>query len=244
MQDADHEICREDREECVEALFRLEVQGRKPSLADLVAEPDLSERPVTDIVMELALDDQVKVQNDAVVLTPKGRAIGKRIYERHELAEKLMRSLGLRGASAHEEACRVEHLVDDGAIEAAVRRLDRFEAMLDSGVLRLSDADRGEYRIVFLSTGRFRKRRLEDMGLGQGAVVWIDRRRSRGPVMVEAHGAKLALGRGIATRILVVPVAQCDTGPDSGPAGSSLGTGTGTGSGASSGRGSVPAPTS
>ena len=209
MHEDSSEVCQEDCEECVEALFRLEREGRTASLPDLMIQPDLSDRPVADIVLELALNGHVEVANDTVVLTPKGREIGQRMYERHELAEKVLRSLGLQESTAHEEACRVEHLLDDAAVAAAARRLDRYETMLDNGVLRLCDVGPGEYRIVLLSTSRFQRRRLEDMGLGQGAMVRVRRRRSRGPVEVEAHGARLALGHGVAAKILVAPSAGC-----------------------------------
>jgi ferrous iron transport protein A len=205
MQDEARDICREDCEEAMETLYRLECDGRGASLSDLMQEPDLSGRPVADIVMELALNGHVEVSGDTVTLTPRGRDIGQRMYSRHELAEKLLRSLGLRESSAHEEACRVEHMLDDDAVADAVKRLDRFETMLDNGVLRLADANPGDYQVVFLTTGRTQRRRLEDMGIGQGALLRVWRKQPRGPIEVEAHGARLALGRGVASKILVTP---------------------------------------
>jgi Mn-dependent DtxR family transcriptional regulator len=202
------EVCKEDCEECVEALFRLERAERTATLSDLMTQPDLSDRPVADIVMELALNGLAELAGDKVALTAKGRDIGQRIYARHELVEKALRLLGLQESSAHEEACRVEHLLDDAAVAAAARRLDHFEAMLDSGVVRLCDAGPGEYRIVLLSAGQLQRRRLEDMGLLEGAVIRLRRRQPRGPVEVEAHGASLALGHGVAAKILVAPTTE------------------------------------
>jgi DtxR family transcriptional regulator, Mn-dependent transcriptional regulator len=209
MQEDTSEVSQEDCEECVEALFRLAKEGRQASLPDLMSQPDLSDRPVADIVLELALNGHVDLAGEGLALTAKGREIGQRIYARHELAEKLLRSLGLRESSAHEEACRVEHLLDDSALAAATRRLGRFEVMLDSGVSRLCDVSVGEYEIVLLSMGRSQRRRLQDMGLGQGARVHVQRRRPRGPVEVEAHGARLALGHGVAAKVLVTPIVEC-----------------------------------
>ena len=91
------------------------------------------------------------------------------------------------------------------AVADAVKRLDRFETMLDNGVLRLADANPGDYQVVFLTTGRTQRRRLEDMGIGQGALLRARRKQPRGPIEVEAHGARLALGRGVASKILVTP---------------------------------------
>ncbi|NLE75024.1 MAG: hypothetical protein GX604_10425 [Actinobacteria bacterium] len=205
MQDETRDICREDCEEAMEALYRFERDGRTATLSDLMQEPDLDGRPVADIVMELALNGQVELSGDSVSLTPRGRDIGHRIYSRHILAERLLRALGLRESCAHEEACRMEHILDDEAVAEATKRLDRFETMLDSGVQRLADASPGEYHVAFLATGRTQRRRLEDMGIGQGAQLRVWRKQPRGPVEVEAHGARLALGRGVATKILVAP---------------------------------------
>ncbi len=98
-------------------------------------------------------------------------------------------------------------------MKAACCRLIRLGAMLYDGVVRLCDADSGEYRVVLLSTGRFQRRRLEDMGLGQGALVRVQRRQHHGPIAVEAHGARLALGRGVAAKILVAPISPGEARP-------------------------------
>lgn len=203
------DVSREDCEEVVEALYRLESEGKPAAISNLMHLPDLNGRPVADIVMELALNGQVELSGDTVTLTPRGREAGQRVFTRHRLVEKVLRSLGLRGSSLHEEACRMEHLVDDDAVAEAAKRLDRYGTMLHSGVLRLADATPGEYRVVFLSTGRAQRRRLEDMGIGQGALVRVWRRQPQGPVEIEAHGAHVALGRGVAAKVLVTPNLDC-----------------------------------
>ncbi len=210
MEEERNDICREDREECLEALYRLEREGREsPVLASLLSEPDLAGSPVADVVMDLALDGEVVISGDTVGLTPKGRDLGRRIYGRHQLAERLLRSFGLREGRLHEEACRLEHMLSDEEAASLARRLDRFEAMLGRGVMRLRDVEPGEYVVVHLAGGRLQKRRLEDMGLGQGSRLRVARSQGRGPVEVESHGARVALGRGVAAKILVAPHLEC-----------------------------------
>ncbi len=46
-------------------------------------------------------------------------------------------------------------------------------------------------------------RRLIALGLTPGADVWVLQNRRRGPLIVEAHGARIALGRRQADRVLV-----------------------------------------
>jgi Fe2+ transport system protein FeoA len=44
------------------------------------------------------------------------------------------------------------------------------------------------------------------MGLNPGAEVCVLQNRGRGPLIIEVHGARLALGRGQADRVAVEPV--------------------------------------
>jgi len=79
-------------------------------------------------------------------------------------------------------------------------------SMVDMGAVTLAQADTGKrYRVRWIRGGSSVRRRLEDMGLGQGSTVTICNRQSGGPVEVEAHGACVALGRGVAMRVLVTP---------------------------------------
>jgi Fe2+ transport system protein FeoA len=50
-------------------------------------------------------------------------------------------------------------------------------------------------------------KRLIALGLIPGAEVYVLQNRGRGAIIVEVHGARLALGRGQAERVVVDPVA-------------------------------------
>jgi Fe2+ transport system protein FeoA len=49
-------------------------------------------------------------------------------------------------------------------------------------------------------------KRLCALGLNPGAEVFVLQNRGSGPLIVEVHGARLALGRGQADRVAVEPV--------------------------------------
>jgi ferrous iron transport protein A len=55
-------------------------------------------------------------------------------------------------------------------------------------------------------------RRLVALGLNPGAEVLVLQNRGSGPLIVEVHGARLALGRGQAARVVVEPVAGASVG--------------------------------
>lgn len=53
-------------------------------------------------------------------------------------------------------------------------------------------------------------KRLISLGLVPGARVVVLQNRGRGPLIVEVHGARIALGRGQAERVSVEPCAPAD----------------------------------
>jgi len=68
----------------------------------------------------------------------------------------------------------------------------------------LAMASPGEVvRIADVRAGRGLTRRLADMGLLPGTVIRIINSQMRGPVVVEVKGTRLALGHGMAHKILV-----------------------------------------
>ncbi|WP_456422592.1 FeoA family protein [Thermococcus sp.] len=68
-------------------------------------------------------------------------------------------------------------------------------------LLSLAPGERGV--VVDLRGGPNFRSRLYAMGLAPGAIVKVISFYPRGPVIVEAGGTRLALGRGMASRVLV-----------------------------------------
>ncbi|NLO27942.1 MAG: ferrous iron transport protein A [Actinobacteria bacterium] len=62
--------------------------------------------------------------------------------------------------------------------------------------------------VASLPRSRGLARRLIALGLTPGAEVCVLQNRGRGPLIVEVHGARLALGRGQAARVEVEPESQ------------------------------------
>jgi Fe2+ transport system protein FeoA len=77
---------------------------------------------------------------------------------------------------------------------------------LKRDMLPLSMASAGsEVEVAALRAGWGLQRRLADMGLTPGTHIRLVNNRS-GPVVVEVRGSRLALGTGVAHKIMVVPV--------------------------------------
>jgi len=62
-------------------------------------------------------------------------------------------------------------------------------------------------RIIDVHGGRGLCRHLEQMGLHRGDILSLKGTGAfRGPVLIEVHGSQIALGRGVARRVIVEPV--------------------------------------
>ena len=206
MNNENEAVTSEDREECLEALCRLEQAHHSATAADLAAEQDLAGRRLADLLLDLVMSGDVTTGGASFNLTKKGRMTGRRIVRRHQLAERMLCMLGLQKETAHKEACKLEHVLTDADAADLEKRMAMVVSMVDLGAVTLNQANTGRpYRVRWIRGGQAVRRRLEDMGLGQGSTVTVCNRQSGGPVEVEAHGACVALGRGIALKILVTP---------------------------------------
>ena len=58
-----------------------------------------------------------------IFLTDEGKEIAEMIYERHEFLTKWLTSLGVHGAVAAEDACRIEHVISKESFEAIKKAL-------------------------------------------------------------------------------------------------------------------------
>ena len=55
--------------------------------------------------------------NGYITFRPEGRAIAERIYSRHKLLRKVLIAIGVSEKTAADEACRIEHVIDDDTFE-------------------------------------------------------------------------------------------------------------------------------
>ncbi|HUX19659.1 MAG TPA: metal-dependent transcriptional regulator [Spirochaetia bacterium] len=200
---------KEGREECLEALYRLERTQRRTSLDSLRGNPDMTGIDIPTTVLDLIERGDVGVEGHEILLKRSGRTIGKRIYQRHEIAERFLKLLGLKSERAHREACRLEHIVSlPGEQLSGISETDELSLiseLLSKGAVPLARAVRGvRYRIAMVCGGRGARRKLEDMGVSKGAEVILCTRHGGGPVEITVRGSRLALGRGIASKVLVI----------------------------------------
>lgn len=212
-------------EEYLEAIYKAAERGevRPGQLAETLG---VSAPTVTATLGRLQTRGLIERPGGAVALTPTGREAALDIIRRHRLAERfLVDVLGLGWDEVHDEACILEHALTPRVQDALERFLDNPEvcphghpipskdgaiatqtgrplAEAVSGdvvkIVRVDDED-GELLSYLASLGMFP---------GTGVRV-CDIGPFKGPLLVEVGTARYALGRDVASKIVVAP----DSGP-------------------------------
>lgn len=79
----------------------------------------------------LRLNGYIQMDHDGfITLTPSGKAIADKIYERHQLLSKWLEELGVDPKIAAEDACRMEHVISAESFDAIKKHVRLMEEKL------------------------------------------------------------------------------------------------------------------
>jgi Fe2+ transport system protein FeoA len=167
---------------------------------------DVQRLTLSAISKGLAYQDQGGIR-----LTETGEAVIRRhreeyVHERHvhgrSLKGRLRRSLERGTTDMHEHWRR--HGLDDESLVSFHKNLDNLRGRIEETVA-LTDLQEGERSTILLAFGGHRMvHRLAEMGLTPGTEITLIRSAPiQGPIEISVRGVSLALGRRIASRILV-----------------------------------------
>ena len=79
---------------------------------DIATELDFKKSSVSVAMKKLRENDHIIVSPEGyITLTPSGKEIADRIYERHTLLSSWLERLGVAPKIAAEDACRIEHVI-------------------------------------------------------------------------------------------------------------------------------------
>lgn len=122
-------------EDYLETILLLEQKKRVARVKDIAEKLSVQMPSVTGALKSLKSRDLVEYEKNSFInLTPKGLKLAKAILQRHEiLVEFFSLALGLDGNYAEEQACRVEHAIDQDTAER-FRNLTRWIQSMNSGV--------------------------------------------------------------------------------------------------------------
>src|SRR5574337_957063 len=208
-------------EDCLQAVHRLDGQGRTVDLTEVAAFARLTPAAAGRALLEL--ETRGLLQNGtphSVTLTEEGRRQAAGIVRRHRLSERLFADiLGLSWDRVHDEAMRLEHTLSPEAEARLAALLNNPETCPHGGPIPAADgsvtlpATRALDRVPAGTRVRIQQimeeesvllRYLASLGLLPGAQLWVrEVAPFGGPLLVQAGDARYALGRDVAAKILV-----------------------------------------
>lgn len=117
-------------EDYLEAIYHtVEAKGAARA-KDIVLRMGVHNSSVTQALRSLAEKKLINyAPYDVITLTEPGEAVALGVVRRHETLSKFLNQvLGLPGAEADAEACRLEHAVSSGVLNRLVRFVEYFES--------------------------------------------------------------------------------------------------------------------
>lgn len=215
-------------EECLESIYKLQARGVRVIGARLAEDLGVTPPTITELLRRLCRQGLAEMGPERQVeLTEEGLIQAESLIRRHRLSERLLTDiLGMPWAQAHDEACRLEHVISpevEEKLAAALsypttcphgnpipgssgpdRRLVRLAALEAgaSGYLRCIEAEDEEFLEY-----------LQGLGLVPGARVdLVSRAPFGGPLQLKVDGTAGYIGPEAADRLLLEPDGDREAG--------------------------------
>jgi DtxR family Mn-dependent transcriptional regulator len=217
-----HELSSSE-EEYLEAIYtKQEGKARVATTGELAACLGVRDASVSEMLKKLSEKGLVDyTPYRGATLTDAGREIATKVKRKHRLLERFLVDIcGIDTHESHKQACEIEHVISDKAIDTLSAQLGHpstcpggsaipaSELEDETDVSKLSEVGKGMYTIRFLtSTEPETISRLCSLGLIPGLTVRVLRTISKGPLVVEMKDTQIALGRDVAESLLVSPEA-------------------------------------
>jgi Mn-dependent DtxR family transcriptional regulator len=105
-------------EDYLERIYLLIEEKGYARVSDIAETLDVHPSSVTKMVQKLDKKEYLIYEKyRGLVLTPKGKKIGKRLVYRHDLLEEFMRIIGVDGETIYEDVEGIEHHLSWDAID-------------------------------------------------------------------------------------------------------------------------------
>lgn len=104
----------ESGEMYLETILVLQKVNKDIRAIDIVNHTGYSKPSVSRAMGILKSSDYVTIaENGHITLTPEGKKIAERMYERHTMLTGYLMSLGVNEETATADACKIEHYISD-----------------------------------------------------------------------------------------------------------------------------------
>ncbi|KON87316.1 manganese transport transcriptional regulator [Sporosarcina globispora] len=115
-------------EDYIEQIYMLIEDKGYARVSDIAEALSVHPSSVTKMVQKLDKDEYLVYEKyRGLILTPKGKKIGKRLVYRHELLEQLLRMMGVKEENIYEDVEGIEHHLSWDAIDRVGDLVQFFE---------------------------------------------------------------------------------------------------------------------
>jgi DtxR family Mn-dependent transcriptional regulator len=206
-------------EEYLEAIYtKQESKARVATTGDLAACLGVRDASVTEMLKKLSEKGLVDYKPyRGATLTETGCAIATKVKRKHRLLERFLVDIcGIDTRESHKQACEIEHVISDKAIDNLSAQLGHpstcpggsaipeSDGEDETPVSKLSEVGKGAYTIR-TSKEPETISRLCSLGLIPGLTVRVLRSIAKGPLVIETKDTQIALGRDVAESLIVSP---------------------------------------
>ncbi|WP_066047755.1 transcriptional regulator MntR [Robertmurraya korlensis] len=115
-------------EDYIEQIYNLIEEKGYARVSDIAEGLSVHPSSVTKMVQKLDRDEYLVYEKyRGLILTPKGKKIGKRLVYRHELLEQLLRTIGVKEDNIYDDVEGIEHHLSWDAIDRIGDLVQFFE---------------------------------------------------------------------------------------------------------------------
>lgn len=108
----------ESAEDYLEMILVIKRKKGSVRSIDIAREMNFSKPSVSIAMKKLKEDELITIgEGHEIDLTPTGKEIAERIYERHVIISQILMKLGVEETTAVKEACRIEHVISQDSFE-------------------------------------------------------------------------------------------------------------------------------
>lgn len=105
---------KQSEEDYLENILILSEQKEFVRSIDIVNYMNFSKPSISIAMHKLKDNDLITMDDDGIIkLTPKGKEIAEKTYEKHKIISTLLMDLGVSNKTALEDACEIEHCLSD-----------------------------------------------------------------------------------------------------------------------------------
>ncbi len=116
----------ESGEDYLERILMLSLKEEKVHAVEVAKELNVSKPSVSVALKKLREGGYLEVGDDeSLVLTPKGRSVAEKVYDRHKTLTSLLIKLGVEKDTAEKDACKVEHDLSDETFDLLKKHLEK-----------------------------------------------------------------------------------------------------------------------